>query len=80
MANIKFGLGQLLQPTPALAKSIATWVLYAAAIVNIILANVVQIPAPVKGLIAQYSLEGVALVHAITRLFGITITNDPTQS
>jgi hypothetical protein len=73
-------LGQLFQPTPELAKSIATGVLYTAAIVNIILASIPQIPTPLNGDIAQYSLEGVTLVHAITRLFGISITNDPTQN
>lgn len=71
MANVKFGLSQITATTPKTAKNIFRAVLYTAAVVNIVLDVVTDIPAPVKAMIAKYSIEAVALVHAFTKLFGI---------
>jgi hypothetical protein len=80
MAEItKFGPKQIGNPTPQWATNIFRVALYLAAITTIVLGTISEIPDHVKVIVLKYSIEGVTLIHAITKLFGITITNDPTQ-
>lgn len=75
MANVKFGLDQITAPTPKTAKYIFRAVLYTAAAANIIVGTITEIPEPVKVAIMKYSLYGVTLVHAFSKLFGIDISD-----
>lgn len=74
-APIKFGFGQITNPTPRVAKNIFRVVLYAAALINLILQIVVEIPEPIRVIVAKYSIYAVTLVHGISKLFGIDITD-----
>lgn len=78
-ANVKFGFGQLFKPTPDIARNIFRVVLYAAAIANLFLDVVVEIPAPARLIIGKYSVYAVTLTHAISKMFGIDITSPPTN-
>lgn len=69
--KVKFGFAAITKPTPELAKKIFRIVLYVAALGNIIVDIFPEIPLEVKGMIAMYSVKAVALVHAITKLFGL---------
>lgn len=69
--EIKFGLKAISKPTPALATKIFRVILYLAALGNIVVDVFPEIPLEVKGMIAMYSIKAVALVHAITKLFGL---------
>lgn len=61
----------LASKTPEVASTIATVVLYVAAVGNIILASFPQIPASVKGDVGIYSAEAVGAVHLLCNLFGL---------
>lgn len=69
--KVKFGFNAITKPTPELATKIFRVVLYAAALANIIIDIFPEIPLEVKGMIAMYSVKAVAIVHAITKLFGL---------
>lgn len=72
---IKFGIAQIANPTPQVAKNIFRIVLYAAVIVNIIILNVPTIPDALKVQILAYAGMATGLVHAISKLFGIDISD-----
>ena len=74
-----FGVNQISNPTPNWANWIFRTLLYAGAITTIVLSTITEIPDNVKLVVAKYTLEGITLVHAFTKMFGITIVNDPTQ-
>lgn len=76
MANVKFGLRQIGATTPKTAKWAFRIILYVAAAANIIVGVITEIPEPVKAMILKYSLYGVTMVHAFSKLFGIDITDD----
>jgi len=69
--DTKFGLGQINKPTPQWATLVFRYILYAAAIGNIVVDLFPEIPLEIKGMIAMYSVKAVAAVHAITKLFGL---------
>ena len=73
MNKIKFGFGQIANATPDFAKWLFRIVLYAVAIANLICTVVEEIPAPVKLVIYHYSAMLVALVHGLSRMFGIEV-------
>ena len=73
MQKIKFGFGQIANATPGFAKWVFRAVLYMAAIANIVLGVVTEIPEPVKFIVLKYSLYGVTLVHSLSRMFGIEV-------
>lgn len=73
--TVKAGLGQITNPTPQFAKNIFRIVLYAAVIVNIVILNVPTIPDHYKVQILAYAGMATGLVHAISKLFGIDITD-----
>jgi hypothetical protein len=75
MSNVKFGLSQIGATTPKTAKWAFRVILYLAAAANIIVGTVTEIPEPVKVIILKYSLYGVTLVHAFSKLFGIDISD-----
>lgn len=75
----KFGTDQIGQPTPKWANYVFRAVLYAAAATTIVLGTISEIPDHVKVIVLKYSIEGVTLVHAFSKLFGVSIANDPTQ-
>lgn len=80
MAEVtKFGVKQIANPTPQWATNVFRVALYLAAITTIVLGTISEIPDHVKVVVLKYSIEGVTLIHALTKLLGITITNDPTQ-
>lgn len=79
MNKVKFGLGQIGNPTPQWATWTFRVLLYAGAIVTVVLSTVSEIPDNIKLVVAKYTLEGITLVHALTKMFGITITDDPTN-
>jgi hypothetical protein len=72
---VRFGIGQITNPTPQLAKNIFRVVLYAAAIVNIVMLNIPSIPEETKVQIMGYSSMATVIVHAISKLFGIDISD-----
>jgi hypothetical protein len=74
----KFGLNQIGNTTPQWATNIFRIALYAGAIATIVLSTITEIPDSVKLVIAKYTLEGITLIHALSKMFGITIQNDPT--
>lgn len=73
-APIKFGLGQIKNATPQVANWIFRITLYAVTASAIICNTVTEIPQGMKELINHYGLEAVALVHALSRLFGIDVS------
>lgn len=73
-APVKFGIAQIGNPTPKVVKNVFRWVLYAAALANLILQIVVEIPEPVRAIVAKYSLYAVTLTHGISKLFGVDIS------
>jgi len=73
--SVKFGIGQITNPTPQLAKNVFRVVLYAAVVVNIVIINVPTIPDHIKVQILSYAGMATGLVHAISKLFGIDITD-----
>ena len=75
----RFGVNQIGNPTPQWATNIFRIVLYTAAAANIVVLTVTQIPPDVQKTIAQISIEAVTLVHALSKLLGVTIDNDPTS-
>ncbi len=79
MADVKFGLGQIKNPTPKWATNVFRIVLYAAAVAGIIIGSISEIPDPVKVVILKYAAEVTLAVHALTKLFGIVIDDDPTS-
>lgn len=79
--KVVFGTKEaLVSKTPQVASTIATVVLYVAAIGNIILASFPQIPPVVKGDIGIYSTEVVGAVHAICNLFGLKLAESASGS
>lgn len=77
MADVKFGLNQIQNPSPQWAKNIFRIVLYASTGMAIVLSTVDEIPDHVKVSILKYTAEGTALVHAFSKLFGIAVGGDP---
>lgn len=77
--KVKFGFAQIFNPTPQTATNIFRFFLYLGALNAIVVGGISEIPDHVKVIILKYTAEGVTLIHAITKLFGITISNDPTQ-
>lgn len=75
-----FGPDQVKLPTPQWATNIFRVVLYAAAVTTIVLGTITEIPDHVKVIVLKYSIEGVTLVHALSKMFGVSIPNDPTQN
>lgn len=75
----KWGLPQILQETPGIAKGIANATLYLAAIGNIAVATFTKIPPNVQAEVALYSLQITAFVNAVCHMFGIQVTQ-PTYS
>lgn len=71
--TVKVGLNQVTKPTPQLATNIFRIVLYAAFVVNIVLATFADIPNEIKDIAGRYSIEIVTLVHALTKLFGLNV-------
>ena len=76
--KVKFGISQINNPTPKWATQIFRAVLYTAAAASIVLGIVTEIPDHLKEVILRYSVETVALVHALSKLLGVTIVTDPT--
>lgn len=70
----KAGLKAISMPTPELATKIFRVVLYAAALVSIVLPMFPEIPENIRNTVINWSLRLVALTHAISKLFGIDIT------
>jgi hypothetical protein len=78
MANtVKFGIPQILHPTPETAKVVFRIVLYVAAVANFAVLTFSDIPQEIKSVVGQYSVEIVAFVHGITRMFGLHVEDVP---
>lgn len=73
--EVKIGLGQITKPTPQFAKNIFRAVLYASVIVNIIVLNVPTIPDAIKVQILAYAGMATGIVHALSKLLGVDITD-----
>lgn len=73
---VKFGLNQISSTTPPLATKIFRAILYIAAVGNLVIDIFPEIPFEIKAHIAMYSIKSVALVHGITKLFGLEV-KDP---
>lgn len=69
----KFGLGQIGKTTPIWAKNVFRIVLYVATALTLVTQIITEIPEDVKIAISRYSIEAVALVHALTKLFGVDL-------
>lgn len=66
-----FGFGQLLQQTPAWAKTTFKIFFYAAGLVTIALDVFTEIPPDVKAVINAAVIKAMLLVHLVSRMFGI---------
>lgn len=73
-APVKFGFGAITMPTPQLATKIFRFVLYAAALTTLILPMFPEIPENLAAKIGNWALRGVAIVHGVSKLFGIDIS------
>jgi hypothetical protein len=71
----KFGLSQLANETPQIAKVVAQLTVYAVGVVNVALLSFPQIPASVKANVAGYSGGALLFVNSICHMFGIQVTN-----
>lgn len=77
MPDTKVGLGQITNPTPKWATWVFRIVLYAAAVMNIIVTVIAEIPADMQLILLKYSAYAVTLTHMFTRLFGIPTPKIP---
>ncbi len=68
-----FGLKQINKSTPPWTKTVFRIVLYTATALTLVTQIVTEIPEDIKTMVAKYSLESVALVHALSKLFGVKI-------
>ena len=68
-----FGLNYITKQTPKFASYAFRAVLYLAAMVNIVLTTVVEIPPDTREMVGRYSLYAVTLVHAFSKLFGLPV-------
>lgn len=75
MKNVKFGVGQINRPTPVFAKQAFRFVLYAAALVNMLLFFIPDIPPHIQFVALKYTAIVTPLSHAISKLFGIDISD-----
>ncbi len=78
MANVKFGFGQIVNQSPLWAKWVFRSVLYLSAATAVVMGIVTEIPEDVKVVVLKYCVEGTALVHAFSKMFGIDVGDDPT--
>ena len=69
--KLTVGLKAISRPTPEWATIVFRTVLYIALTATLVVQIVKEIPAEVGAIINNYSLEAVALVHALTKLFGL---------
>ncbi len=69
----KFGLKQIVNKTPELAKWIFRVVLYITTMLSIVVNVIPEIPDPLRVAITKYSLYAVTLVHSFSKLFGIEV-------
>lgn len=75
--KVKWGPKWIPHTTPDFAKWIFRFVLYVAAIANFAVLVFADIPPGVKSIVGRYSIEIVAFVHGITRMFGLHIEDVP---
>lgn len=76
MADVKFGVGQIKNPTPKFANWIFRVVLYGAFLINFFLPYVDQdIPQALQLIILKWSGLGVIGVHIVSKLFGYDISD-----
>lgn len=80
MPETKFGISQIKNATPAWATNIFRIALYTGGIITILVGSFSQIPAPLKATIMEYTTSAIMVVHAISKLFGISIPDDPTNN
>lgn len=73
MKNIKWGLSQIKAETPAFANWTFRIVLYVCGAAAIIVGGYTQIPKEIKLEVLQYCSETTLIVHALTRMFGLTV-------
>lgn len=73
---VKFGLGQITNTTPKIANYIFRGVLYSSLIINLALSIFTDIPQDLQVAIGKYSLQIVAFVHGISKLFGIELKDE----
>ena len=78
--KITFGVPSLKKPTPQIATTVATVILYAAGVINLVFLSFPSIPTPIKTVVGEYSASGVAFVHAICNMFGLTPQNPSSPS
>jgi hypothetical protein len=71
MANVKFGVGQINNPTPQWAKNAFRWFFYITSIITIALDIFTEIPPDIKLIINASVVKANLLVHALSKLFGI---------
>lgn len=71
--EVKFGLGQVSNPTPPVVTNIFRWVLYTVGVLNIATMTFTAIPAEVTDIINTWSAEVIVFAHAISKLFGLNI-------
>jgi len=73
---VKFGLGQVGNTTPQWTKKVFRIVLYTATALTLVTQIVTEIPVEISSIITKYSIEAVALVHALSKLFGVEVKED----
>lgn len=71
MDNVKFGTGQIKNPTPAWAKWFFRIFFYVTQTANLGLIMLTEIPAETKLRITEYVQFANLAVHGSTKLFGI---------
>lgn len=76
----KFGFGQLSNPTPKWAKVIFRIFFYATGIATVILDIFTEIPMDVKLMINSGVIKANLLVHAVSKMFGVDISEFSSSS
>lgn len=71
--RVVFGLNQIKNVTPKAATWVFRVILYAAAVANILIGTIDEIPPELKLIIGKYSVYAVTLTHSFTRMFGINV-------
>ena len=70
----KFGFGQINNPTPLWITWVFRVILYGVAVITLLANLITEIPVDLRNTINHYGVEIVAAAHAISRLFGVDIS------
>lgn len=71
--EVKFGFGQVANPTPPAVTNVFRIILYTVGVLNIATMTFTAIPPDISEAINNWSAEVIVFAHAISKLFGLNI-------